>query len=227
MNYFKRISSLVLAGIIGLSSTVAVKAESNDEKLNNMQQQLQQNDAEMQKKEQEKQAVSKEIQGIENELHNLNNTIAKIKRIKLLFNVKSMKHISRLNKKNEIVVLEDKVLARKDIMRKRMVSVQNSSNTSLVVEVVVESKNFADFLQRMNAVSTILEADKEILRLQEQDLRQIEEDKKTIDEKEASLVVDKQKLAKAQAELQDNLKSVKLTYKQFKLNIIRLQANLI
>ena len=148
------------------------------------------------KKEQEKQAVSKEIQGIENELHNLNNTIAKIKRIKLLFNVKSMKHISRLNKKNEIVVLEDKVLARKDIMRKRMVSVQNSSNTSLVVEVVVESKNFADFLQRMNAVSTILEADKEILRLQEQDLRQIEEDKKTIDEKEASLVVDKQKLAK-------------------------------
>ncbi len=79
MNYFKRISSLVLAGIIGLSSTVAVKAESNDEKLNNMQQQLRQNDADMQKKEQEKQAVSKEIQGIENELHNLNNTIAKNK----------------------------------------------------------------------------------------------------------------------------------------------------
>ena len=63
MNYFKRISCLVLAGIIGLSSTVAVKAESNDEKLNNMQQQLQQNDAEIQKKEQETQAVSKEIQG--------------------------------------------------------------------------------------------------------------------------------------------------------------------
>ena len=228
MNYFKRISSLVLAGIIGLSSTVAVKAESNDEKLNNMQQQLQQNDAEMQKKEQEKQAVSKEIQGIENELHNLNNTIAKIKRIKLLFNVKSMKHISRLNKKNEIVVLEDKVLARKDIMRKRMVSVQNSSNTSLVVEVVVESKNFADFLQRMNAVSTILEADKEILRLQEQDLRQIEEDKKTIDEKEASLVVDKQKLAKAQAELQDNLKKrqANLQTVQAKYNQVASQLNL-
>ena len=32
----------------------------------------------------------------------------------------------------------------------------------------------------MNAVSTILDADKEILRLQEQDLRQIEEDKKRL-----------------------------------------------
>ncbi len=140
-----------------------------------------------------------------------------------------MKHISRLSKKKqEIVVLEDKVLARKDIMRKRMVSVQNSSNTSLVVEVVVESKNFADFLQRMNAVSTILEADKEILRLQEQDLRQIEEDKKTIDEKEASLVVDKQKLAKAQAELQDNLKKRQdnLQVVQAKYNQVASQLNL-
>ena len=66
-----------------------------------MQQQLQQNDAEMQKKEQEKQAVSKEIKGIENELHNLNNTIAKIKRM-VLFNVKSMKHISRLSKSKKL-----------------------------------------------------------------------------------------------------------------------------
>jgi len=229
MNYFKRISSLVLAGIIVLSSTVAVKAESNDEKLNNMQQQLQQNDAEMQKKEQEKQAVNKEIKGIENELHNLNNTIAKNKEDQAAIQRKiDETHKQIEQKKQEIVVLEDKVLARKDIMRKRMVSVQNSSNTSLVVEVVVESKNFADFLQRMNAVSTILEADKEILRLQEQDLRQIEEDKKTIDEKEASLVVDKQKLAKAQAELQDNLKKRQdnLQTVQAKYNEVASQLNL-
>ncbi|MGG5740158.1 MULTISPECIES: 3D domain-containing protein [Bacillus cereus group] len=229
MNYFKRISSLVLAGIIGLSSTVAVKAESNDEKLNNMQQQLQQNDADMQKKEQEKQAVSKEIQGIENELHNLNNTIAKNKEDQAAIQRKiDETHKQIEQKKADIVVLEDKVLARKDIMKKRMVSVQNSSNTSLVVEVVVESKNFADFIQRMNAVSTILDADKEILRLQEQDLRQIEEDKKEIDEKEASLVVDKQKLTKAQAELQDNLKKRQdnLQAVQAKYNTIASQLNL-
>ena len=153
MNYFKRISSLVLAGMIVLSSPVAVKAESNDEKLNNMQQQLQQNDADMQKKEQEKQAVSKEIQGIENELHNLNNTIAKNKEDQAAIQRKIDETHKQIEQKNEIVVLEDKVLARKDIMKKRMVSVQNSSNTSLVVEVVVESKNFADFIQRMNAVT--------------------------------------------------------------------------
>ncbi|AJH19673.1 MULTISPECIES: 3D domain-containing protein [Bacillus] len=229
MNYFKRISSLVLAGIIVLSSTVAVKAESNDEKLNNMQQQLQQNDADMQKKEQEKQAVSKEIQGIENELHNLNNTIAKNKEDQAAIQRKiDETHKQIEQKKADIIVLEDKVLARKDIMKKRMVSVQNSSNTSLVVEVVVESKNFADFIQRMNAVTTILEADKEILRLQEQDLRQIEEDKKAIDEKEASLVVDKQKLAKAQADLQDNLKKRQdnLQTVQAKYNQIASQLNL-
>ncbi|MEI4831886.1 3D domain-containing protein [Bacillus sp. FJAT-53711] len=207
MNYFKRISSVVLAGFICFSSTVAVKAESNDDKLNNMQQQLQQNNNTIQQKEQEQQAVVKEIEGIQKELKDLNDTISKNKAEQDQIQHKideTNKQIEQ--KKTEIIALEDKVLMRKDIMKKRMVSVQNSSNVSLVVEVIVDSKNIADLLERMSAVSTIMDADKEILRLQEQDLRQIEADKKVIDEKEKSLVVDKQKLAKAQNELQENLK---------------------
>ncbi|ENQ3079064.1 TPA: cell wall-binding protein [Bacillus pseudomycoides] len=207
MNYFKRISSLVLAGFICFSSTVAVKAESNDEKLNNMQQQLQNNNNDMQQKEQEKQAVMKDIEGIQKELTDLNNTITKNKEEQDAIQRKiDETHKQIEQKKTEIINLEEKVLMRKDIMRKRIVSVQDSSNVSLVVEVIVDSKNIADFLQRMTAVSTIMDADKEILRLQEQDLRQIEADKKIIDEKEKSLEGDKQKLAKAQAELQENLK---------------------
>ncbi|MGF9964848.1 3D domain-containing protein [Bacillus rhizoplanae] len=207
MNYFKRISSVVLAGFICFSSTVAVKAESNDDKLNNMQQQLQQNNNNIQQKEQEQQAVMKDIEGIQKELKDLNDTISKNKTEQDQIQHKideTNKQIEQ--KKKEIIALEDKVLMRKDIMKKRMVSVQESSNTSLVVDVIVNSKNVADLLERMNAVSTIMDADKEILRLQEQDLRQIEADKKVIDEKEKSLEVDKQKLAKAQNELQENLK---------------------
>ena len=207
MNYFKRISSLVLAGFICFTSTVAVKAESNDEKLNNMQQQLQNNNNEMQQKEQEKQAVMKDIEGIQKELSDLNNTITKNKEEQDAIQRKiDETHKQIEQKKTEIINLEEKVLMRKDIMKKRMVSVQDNSNVNLVVEVIVNSKNIADFLQRMTAVSTIMDADKEILRLQEQDLRQIEADKKIIDEKEKSLEGDKQKLAKAQADLQDNLK---------------------
>ncbi|MEH6890078.1 3D domain-containing protein [Bacillus sp. JJ864] len=207
MNYFKRISSLVLAGFICFSGTVAVKAESNDEKLNNMQQQLQNNNNDMQQKEQEKQAVMKDIEGIQKELTDLNNTITKNKEEQDAIQRKiNETHKQIEQKKQEIINLEEKVLMRKDIMKKRMVSVQDSSNVSLVVEVIVDSKNIADFLQRMTAVSTIMDADKEILRLQEQDLRQIEADKKIIDEKEKSLEGDKQKLAKAQADLQENLK---------------------
>ncbi|MGG2016692.1 3D domain-containing protein [Bacillus sp. S10(2024)] len=207
MNYFKRISSLVLAGFICFTSTVAVKAESNDEKLNNMQQQLQNNNNDMQQKEQEKQAVMKDIEGIQKELTDLNNTITKNKEEQDAIQRKiDETHKQIEQKKQEIINLEEKVLMRKDIMKKRIVSVQDSSNVSLVVEVIVDSKNIADFLQRMTAVSTIMDADKEIIRLQEQDLRQIEADKKVIDEKEKSLEGDKQKLAKAQADLQENLK---------------------
>ncbi|MDC2866919.1 3D domain-containing protein [Bacillus sp. BP-3] len=207
MNYFKRISSLVLAGFICFTSTVAVKAESNDEKLNNMQQQLQNNNNDMQQKEQEKQAVMKDIEGIQKELTDLNNTITKNKEEQDAIQRKIDETHKQIEQKmKEIIDLENKVLMRKDIMKKRIVSVQDSSNVSLVVEVIVDSKNIADFLQRMTAVSTIMDADKEIIRLQEQDLRQIEADKKVIDEKEKSLEGDKQKLAKVQADLQDNLK---------------------
>lgn len=207
MNYFKRISSLVLAGLICFTSTVAVKAESNDEKLNNMQQQLQNNNNDIQQKEQEKQAVMKDIEGIQKELSDLNNTITKNKEEQDAIQRKIDETHKQIEQKmKEIINLENKVLMRKDIMRKRIVSVQDSSNVNLVVEVIVDSKNIADFLQRVTAVSTIMDADKEILRLQEQDLRQIEADKKIIDEKEKSLEGDKQKLAKVQADLQDNLK---------------------
>ncbi|SFD43483.1 3D (Asp-Asp-Asp) domain-containing protein [Bacillus sp. 491mf] len=207
MNYFKRISSLVLAGFICFTSTVAVKAESNDEKLNNMQQQLQNNNNDIQQKEQEKQAVMKDIEGIQKELSDLNNTITKNKQEQDAIQRKIDETHKQIEQKvKEIISLENKVLMRKDIMRKRIISVQDSPNVSLVVEVIVDSKNIADFLQRMTAVSTIMDADKEILRLQEQDLRQIEADKKIVDEKEKSLEGDKQKLAKVQADLQDNLK---------------------
>lgn len=206
MNYFKRISTIVLAGMMFLSSTAAVKAESNDEKLNNMQQQLQQNDENIQQQEEEKQAVMKEIQGIEKELHNLNNTIAKNKEEQSVIQGKideTNKQIEQ--KKQEIIGLQDKVLMRKDIMKKRMISVQNHSNVNFVVDVLVDSTSIGDLLQRMNAVSTIMEADKEILSLQEQDLMQIEADKKVIDEKEKDLEVEKQKLATAEAALQQDL----------------------
>ncbi|WP_369901041.1 3D domain-containing protein [Bacillus manliponensis] len=206
MNYFKRISTIVLAGMMFLSSAAAVKAESNDEKLNNMQQQLQQNNENIQQQEEEKQAVMKEIQGIEKELHNLNNTIAKNKEEQSVIQGKideTNKQIEQ--KKQEIIDLQDKVLMRKDIMKKRMISVQNHSNVNFVVDVLVDSTSIGDLLQRMNAVSTIIEADKEILSLQEQDLMQIEADKKVIDEKEQALEVEKQKLATAEAALQQDL----------------------
>lgn len=206
MNYFKRISTCVLAGMMFLSSTSAVKAESNDEKLNDMQQELQQNNENIQQQEEDKQAVMKEIEDLEKELHSLNDTIAKNKEEQSVIQSKideTNKQIEQ--KKEEIVALQDKVLMRKDIMKKRMVSVQDNANTNFLVDILVDSKSIGDLLQRMNAVSTIMEADREILSLQEQDLKQIEADKKAIDEKEKALEVEKQKLAKAEAAMQEDL----------------------
>ena len=73
-------------------------------------------------------------------------------------------------KKEEIVLLEDKVLARKGIMEERLVSIHNNDQASLIIEIIVDSENFNDLVQRVTAVSTVMNADKDLLEQQQLDL---------------------------------------------------------
>lgn len=206
MKYMKRIAGLILTGALCISSTVAARAEANGDQLGDLQQQLQQNNTSIQQKEQEKQAVSAEVQGLQQELQSINSIVgeneAEIARVQ-----QSIAETNELieQKKEEIIKLEDKVLARKDIMRNRVVSIQENENTHVIVDILINSENLAELLERMQAVSTLLNADQDILQIQQKDLEQIERDKEIIKQKEELLETDREKLVKQQAELQDNV----------------------
>lgn len=202
----KRIAGLILTGALCISSTVAARAEANGDQLGELQQQLQQSDTSIQQKEQEKQAVSAEIQGLQQELQDINSIVAEneaeIARVQ-----QSIKETNELieQKKEEIIQLEDRVLARKDVMRNRVVSIQENENTHVIVDILINSENLAELLEKMQAVSTLLNADQDILQIQQKDLEQIERDKEIIKQKEELLEADREKLAKQQATLQDNV----------------------
>lgn len=206
MKYMKRIAGLILTGALCISSTVAARAEANGDQLGELQQELQQNNTSIQQKEQEKQAVSAEMQGLQQELQSINSIVveneAEIARVQ-----QSIAETNELieQKKEEIIKLEDKVLARKDIMRNRVVSIQENENTHVIVDILINSENLAELLERMQAVSTLLNADQDILQIQQKDLEQIERDKEIIKQKEELLEADKEKLVKQQTELQDNV----------------------
>lgn len=203
MKFMKIAVNSVSVFLLFFVGTVSTHAETNQ---SSTQQQLQQSDANIQAKEQQKNNLQKQIQSIQSDLANVNSSIAKTKGEL----EKTQKDIDQTNalieqKKEEIVHLEDKVVARKDVMKKRMVSVQNNESTNIIIDILVNSSNLGDLIEKIGAVATILDADKQILSLQQSDLEKIEKDKQDIKQKEAALEVDRTKLAKSQAELESDM----------------------
>ncbi|MBO9129018.1 3D domain-containing protein [Bacillus sp. 165] len=221
MSYTRRIGSCVLAGVLCITGTSAVWAQTNQETWNNMQDQLQHNDTNLKQKEQEKQAITKEIHTLEQELESLNEVINENKREQKQIQEKIEKTNKLIEqKKEEIILLEDKVHMRKNIIKNRMISLQSNDNTNLIISVLVNSDSIAEFFERASAAATILNADKDILVMQKEDLEQIEKDKEIINQQEQALRVDKELLAAKEAELEANLQK-----KQESLQAVQVKYN--
>ncbi|MDF2903587.1 MAG: hypothetical protein K0S25_1225 [Bacillus sp. (in: firmicutes)] len=182
------------------SGSAAVYAQStNTDALQNIQQDLEQ-------KTKEKDSINQDIEKIKQEVDSLNTYITENKEAM----ANTQKKIDVLNqlieeKKEEIVTLEDKIFTRKEVMKKRLVALQHDSNVNLAIKVLLDSKSFGDFIERASAVSTLFNADKDILTAQQDDLRLIEENKKEIDKQQQSLEEEQKLVAKQQADLNQNL----------------------
>jgi peptidoglycan hydrolase CwlO-like protein len=205
MQVMKRSILIMLTLVLCGSSSLMAHAQTNTEALQNIQQKLVQ-------QAQEKNAVNKEISDIQQEMQSLNTYISKNNEAM----AKTQAKIAATNqlieeKKEDIVTLEDKMSARKDVMKKRLVALQHDNNLSLVIKVILESKSFDDLIQRASAVSALFSADQDILKDQQNDLNQIEKDKKEIDKQEQVLQEEQQNLAKQQAELNQNLQQRQLS----------------
>jgi 3D (Asp-Asp-Asp) domain-containing protein/predicted nucleic acid-binding Zn-ribbon protein len=199
MQIFKRMILTMVTGVLCVSGSMAAHAQTNTETLNSVEQELEQ-------KAQEKQAVTKEIENIQQEMESLYTYISANKEAM----ASTQKRIADTNqlieqKKDEIVTIEDKILARQRVMKQRLVALQHDDNLSLVIKVIFESKSLDDFIQRASAVSALFSADKDILGAQEKDLKQIEADKKAIDQQEQVIEAEQKVLANQQAELDQNL----------------------
>ena len=181
-------------------------AQTNTQALHNAKQELEQKQRIVEQKAQEKQNVNQEIEKIQQELNALYTDMTKNKEAM----AKTQQKIDATNqliekKKQEIVVLEDKILARKGIMKQRAVALQQNDNVNVMINLFFESDSISDFIQRASAVSALMDADKDILGSQEEDLQQIEDDKQEIDRQEQILVTDQKELEGQQQALDQNM----------------------
>lgn len=82
----------------------------------------------------------------------------------------------------EIASLEDAIAKRNEVLKERARSYQETGNIQYV-DVILGSKNFGDFIDRMDAVATIINADKELRDKHEADVKAVETKQASVKEK--------------------------------------------
>ncbi|MCM3693135.1 3D domain-containing protein [Neobacillus niacini] len=199
MQLLKRMIFMFLTCVLLVSGTVVAHAQSSKEALHSVEQELEQ-------KANEKNSINQEIEKIKSDMEALQSYIAQNREALAGTQQRIAETQQQIEKKKEeIVVLQDKIHNRKDVMKSRLVALQEDEKLNVAINVILESKSVADLIQRASAVTTLFNADNDIINDQENDLAQIEKDKQEIAKHEEQLALEKETLSKQQNELALNL----------------------
>lgn len=89
--------------------------------------------------------------------------------------------------KAEIVVLEERIAKRNELLKDRARSLQLSGGTVSYMDVLLGAQSFGDFIDRVSAVTTIVQADKDIIEQHQLDKQELETKKQQVESKLALL----------------------------------------
>ncbi|MEH6991197.1 3D domain-containing protein [Neobacillus drentensis] len=227
MQLLKRMIFMVLTCVLLVSGTVVAHAQSSKEALHSVEQELEQ-------KANEKNSINQEIEKIKSDMEALQSYITQNREALAGTQQRIAETQQQIEKKKEeIVVLQDKIHNRKDVMKSRLVALQEDEKLNVAINVILESKSVADLIQRASAVTTLFNADNDIINDQENDLAQIEADKQEIAKHEEQLAAEKETLSKQQNELalnlqkrQESLTVMQQKYSQVDQEMAGIQAEL-
>ncbi|WJE54047.1 peptidoglycan DD-metalloendopeptidase family protein [Bacillus cereus] len=180
-------------------------AETSQDKLSNIQSELEGNQQDLQNKTAEKEQVEQEIKDLQKKIDELTASINKneadLNDIKTEIS-KTQQTIEE--KKKRIGQLQTNIDTRQDVIKNRLQSMQEKPRTNIVTEVLMNSNNFADLVDNIYSVSLILNNDTEIVKKQTTDQETVQTEKEAVEKKEQQLNESKQKLEQKQQELQKN-----------------------
>ncbi|WP_411814715.1 murein hydrolase activator EnvC family protein [Paenilisteria weihenstephanensis] len=204
-------NSIVATVAVGLFSGVPINAMAADlSELEKQQQEIQQQrsnigssieekDHEVSVLERKQQTTASELESL---VKNINETNKKLQKQQLEVSTTNAE-ISKL--KEEIVVLQKSIDDRLNLLKDRARAIQVNGNGQAYMNVLLASDNFSDFIDRATMVSTLVNADKEIMTDQKKDEDSLSSKQGQTETKLASL----KKLANEIALSKNNLESQK------------------
>ena len=175
------LSATVMLGMGSLFTIPAVKAESIDSQSTAIKSDMNQALKELSSLQTQRKEIEAQIARLDQAI---NDNLAKIDETnKQITETKT--EIESLHK--EIVVIEERIVQRSEVLKGRAVSFQENGGQVSYIEVILGSTSFGDFIDRVGAVATIVEADQNILSEQEEDKKAVEEKQKLVEEKLTNL----------------------------------------
>ncbi|WP_213422286.1 murein hydrolase activator EnvC family protein [Bhargavaea massiliensis] len=188
----------------GIGTTGVSASKLND--LQNQQQQIEQKKNELNRGIQEKASNIKansekmdkllaQIKDLHEKIDTKQNEIAKIEQ-----EIQTTKaEIEAL--RASIKELEQKIADRDALLRDRVRAMQVTGGSTSYVDVILGANSFSEFIDRVSAVNTLREADRQIIAEQKADKATLEDQKNQVESKLASQEENKKKLEAAKAEL--------------------------
>lgn len=128
----------------------------------------------------------KEIKREEKDLHKQINLLDislkenESQSIKLKDKIQKSKNLSKSYKK-DIESLNKSISDRNELLKKRVISMQESNSDTNYLELLLGSTNFSNFFQRLNAMSYFMEADRAILELHQKESAELERKQKDVE----------------------------------------------
>ncbi|WP_371932382.1 NlpC/P60 family protein [Bacillus sp. WLY-B-L8] len=192
-----KIASCALAAGFMMFSVVTPNAFAED-----VNTQIQQQKDTLHKQQQERDEIQKQMDELKKTVQGLDKSVQE-NEAKLAETVKQVEEAQKTieQKDKEIADLQTKIAQREELLKKRLVALQEKPNTNVVTEVVVNSKSLADLIDRLTSVSQILESDEDIMKTQQSDQEKVKKDVALIKEKQKELKDAQAKIETAKKEL--------------------------
>ncbi|MCY7537548.1 C40 family peptidase [Bacillus pumilus] len=129
-------------------------------------------------------------------------------------NEQTKKEINALKK--DIADTEKRIEDRNKFLKKRVRALQESGGSTKYIDVLLGAKSFSDFISRAGAVSTLINADSEIIKEQEKDKAELQKSENELNTKLEDVQKTLTKLETLQTDLNKQLDEKDKLFKQVK-----------
>lgn len=178
---FITFSTSVMIGMGSLLAVPAVSAENIDSQRQEIQKSIDEAKTELGDLQAQRSKIEEKISSIENAIEE-----NKLKITEADEQIKTTKaEVERLNA--EIALIEERINTRNNILKDRAVSFQENGGQVRYLDVILGSSSFSDFIDRIDAVATIVEADQSLIEAHNADKTELEEKQKNVNSKLADL----------------------------------------